>query len=128
MKQSDPRHEQIKVPYCICENKDADQLCGKLICDLVFATGIVQFHYFLNPKFTVAVQPGMSRKPQHVFLKLVIDFSISGMLISAIKKQVVLQDENLDCRLYNENAMIRQRQQKNEPSRGKTNNVVSEQV
>ena len=48
-----------KPTICICENKDADQLCGyisfavtaKLISAFVFATRIVQFHFYLNPKF-----------------------------------------------------------------------------
>ena len=44
--------------FCICENKDADQLRGycfavtaKLISVFVFAIWIVQYLYFLNPKF-----------------------------------------------------------------------------
>ena len=49
-----------KSTFCICKNKDADQLCGnrdtakltaKLISVFVFATWIVQSLYFLNPKF-----------------------------------------------------------------------------
>ena len=43
-----------KPTICICENKGADQLRGytaKLISAFVFATRIVQFLYFLNPKF-----------------------------------------------------------------------------
>ena len=47
-----------KPTFCICENKDADQLRGnreavtaKLISAFVFATQIVQSLYFLNPKF-----------------------------------------------------------------------------
>ena len=48
-----------KLDFCICENKDADQLRGyisfavtaKLISAFVFATRIVQSLYFLNPKF-----------------------------------------------------------------------------
>ena len=40
-----------KPALCICENKDADQLRGKLISAFVFATWIVQSLYFLNPKF-----------------------------------------------------------------------------
>ena len=55
-----------KPDICICENKDADQLRGN-------ATRIVQFLYFLNPKFPassyllwlyslVCVRPG--RKPE----------------------------------------------------------------
>ena len=65
-----------KPAFCICENKDADQLCGytaKLISAFVFATRLVQSLYFLNPKFQtssrlqwlyspVCVEPG--RKPR----------------------------------------------------------------
>ena len=69
-----------KPDFCICENKDADQLRGnreavtaKLISAFVFATKIVQSLYFLNPKFQasshlvrlyspVCVGPG--RKPR----------------------------------------------------------------
>ena len=42
-----------KPTICIGENKDADQLRGtaKLISAFVFATRIVQFLFFLNPKF-----------------------------------------------------------------------------
>ena len=42
-----------KPTICICENKDADQLRGNREADhaFVFATLIVQFLYFLNPKF-----------------------------------------------------------------------------
>ena len=45
-----------KPTICICENKGADQLRGyaKLISVFVFATRIVQFLYFLNPKFPVS--------------------------------------------------------------------------
>ena len=61
--------------FCICENKDADQLRGNREADrrLVFATRIVQSLYFLDPKFQassrilwlynpVCVGPG--RKPR----------------------------------------------------------------
>ena len=39
--------------FCICENKDADQLPGNREADqrFVFAIRIVQSLYFLNPKF-----------------------------------------------------------------------------
>ena len=60
-----------KLAFCICENKDADQLRG--IRAFVFATRIVQSLYFLYPKFQasghlvwlyspVCVGPG--RKPR----------------------------------------------------------------
>ena len=42
-----------KPTICIGENKDADQLAvtAKLISAFVFATRIVQFLFYLNPKF-----------------------------------------------------------------------------
>ena len=43
-----------KLAFCICENKDADQLRGKLVSDFVFATQIVQSLYFLNPNIQVS--------------------------------------------------------------------------
>ena len=39
-----------KPAFCICENKDADQLRGLLISAFVFVIRIVQLH-FLNPQF-----------------------------------------------------------------------------
>ena len=65
-----------KPDFCICENKDADQLRGnraKLISAFVFAAWIVQSLYYLTPKFQassyllwlyspVCVGPG--RKPR----------------------------------------------------------------
>ena len=38
-----------KPTICICETKGTDQLCSN--CAFVFHTRIVQFLYFLNPKF-----------------------------------------------------------------------------
>ena len=50
--------DMIKTDFHICENKATDQLWGnhttvtaQLISAFVFATWIVQFLYFLNPKF-----------------------------------------------------------------------------
>ena len=41
-----------KPAFCICENKDADQLRGnRVISAFVYATRIVQSLFFLNPKF-----------------------------------------------------------------------------
>ena len=42
-----------KPAICIYENKDADQLSGNREADLrlFFATRIVQFLFYLNPKF-----------------------------------------------------------------------------
>ena len=49
-------HLMRKPTICICENKDADQLRGNREADqrLCFATRIVQFLFFLNPKFPVS--------------------------------------------------------------------------
>ena len=38
-----------KPAICICENKDADRLCGSREADLT--TQLVKSLYFLNPKF-----------------------------------------------------------------------------
>ena len=69
-----------KPAFCICENKDADQLHGnRELSAFVFATRKVQSLYFLNPKFQtsshllwlyslVCIEPG--RKPRRpVFSK-----------------------------------------------------------
>ena len=42
-----------KSAFCICENKDADQLCSNCTTDqrLCFATQIVLFRYFLIQNF-----------------------------------------------------------------------------
>ena len=64
-----------KPTFCICENKDVDQLRG-YISAFVFATQIVQSLFFLNTKFQassyllwlyslVCVGPG--RKPERWF-------------------------------------------------------------
>ena len=76
---SEPLYE--KTVFCICENKDADQLRGNREADqrLCFRYTIVQSLYFLNPKFEasrhilwlysqICVKTG--RKPQRpVFLQ-----------------------------------------------------------
>ena len=44
-----------KPAFCICENKDADQLRSNCAADQrVFAIRIVQSLYFLNPKFKLS--------------------------------------------------------------------------
>ena len=40
-----------KPTICICENKDADQVTAKLISVFDFATRVVQFLFYINPKF-----------------------------------------------------------------------------
>ena len=77
-----------KPAFCICENKDADQT-AKLISAFVFAIRIVNFLYYLNPKFQalshllwlyspVCVGPG--RKPRRSV------FSERGSLLYEKKK------------------------------------------
>ena len=67
------RHE--KPAFCICENKDADQLRSKCAADqrLCFATWIVQSLYFIYTKFQASshlvwlcslVYVGPGRKPR----------------------------------------------------------------
>ena len=68
-----------KPTFCICENKDTDQLRGNREADqrlCFFATLIVQSLYFLNPKFQVSshllwlcrpVCVGPARKPEDRF-------------------------------------------------------------
>ena len=64
-----------KPAFCICENKDPDQLCGNREADqrFVFATWIVLSLYFLNPEFQASNHPlwlhnpvcvGPGRKPR----------------------------------------------------------------
>ena len=82
-----------KPTFCICENKDADQLrfavTAKLITAFVFATKIVQFLYFLNPKFQasshllwlyspVCVRPG--RKPERWFSQLLFECTAQTLI------------------------------------------------
>ena len=45
-----------KPAFCLCENKDADQLRANREADqcVCFATLIVQSLYFLNPKFQIS--------------------------------------------------------------------------
>ena len=41
-----------KPAFCICENKDTDQLCGNRAADQrLYFLFLVQSLYFLNPKF-----------------------------------------------------------------------------
>ena len=76
-----------KPTICIGENKGADQLRGNCEADHAFdfATRILQFFYFLNPKFptsshllwlyrSVCVSPG--RKPHCWFFNEVAHISV----------------------------------------------------
>ena len=55
----DPRYEKTNISHMQKQNRrsaycKADQLTAKLISNFVFATRIIQFLYFLNPKFPVS--------------------------------------------------------------------------
>ena len=76
-----------KPAFCICENKDADQLRvnAKLISAFVFATRIVQTLYFLYPKFQASsyllwlyspVCGGPGRKPRRLVFSQLGSYSI----------------------------------------------------
>ena len=86
-----------KPDFCLGENKGADQLRGtaKLISAFVFATRIVQFLFYLNPKFQascsflslyrpVCVGPG--RKPRRQV------FSRRGSYLFKVADKEVLQE------------------------------------
>ena len=99
-----------KPAFCICINKDADQLCS--YSAFVFATWIVLFLYFLNPKFQasrhilwlyspVCVGPG--RKPRRpVFSQL---GSLAGTLIAVSwtvdQRQVCHENPEILTSTYN---------------------------
>ena len=80
-----------KPAFCICENKDADQL----ISAFVFATRIVQSLFYLNPKFQasshllwlyrpVCVGPG--RKPRRpVFSQRGSNYTVSKIMVSNVR-------------------------------------------
>ena len=109
---------------CIGENKGADQLRGnrgKLISAFVFATRIVQFLFYLTPKFqasslllclyrSVCVRPvrkphcWFSHEAAHIvlFIASIVSSNVQHLLNSLVHT--------------------------NEPPHRKTNNVVSEQV
>ena len=70
-----------KPTICLCENKDADQLRSNCEADqrFVFATRIVHFLFFFNPKFQasihllklhrpVCVKPGRKTEDRFVFV------------------------------------------------------------
>ena len=85
-----------KPVFCICENKDADQLRGNSEADqlFVFATWIVQSLFYLNPKFQasgyllwfyslVCVGPG--RKPRRPV------FSQRGSFLKIFPEAVIIR-------------------------------------
>ena len=84
-------HLMRKSTICICQTKGADQLrrnC-EAISAFVFPTWIVQFIYFLNPKFPASKHPqclyssvcvGPVLKPQCWFSHKVPHFSLHQML------------------------------------------------
>ena len=117
-------HLMGKPTICIGENKDADQLRGyreaqisfavtaKLISAFVFATWIVQFLFYLYPKFQASSS----------FLSL-----YSLICVGPVRKP--------HCWFSHEAAHLQPKvlaelahDLQFEPPRGKTNNVVSEQV
>ena len=110
-----------KPDFCICENKDPDQLCSnpKLISAFVFATHIVQSFFFLNPKFQACsyllwpyslVWVGPGRKPRRpVFSQrgsnAVFCFCITALFdavehqdLDAVKE--ILETNGLDVNRY----------------------------
>ena len=115
-----------KPTICICENKDADQLDGntaELISAFVFATRIVHFLFFLNPKFQapslllclyslICVRP--VRKPHCWFSHEAAQMPGDKPIL--LHKALKILKNLCHCVLTFE------------PPRGKTNNVVSEQV
>ena len=88
-----------KPTICIGENKDADQLRGNR--DFVFATRIVQFLFYLNPKFQASssflclyrpVCVGAVRKPHGWFSHEVAQLCLlctvhSGYLVVVVSQQ-----------------------------------------
>ena len=93
-----------KTDFCICENKDADQLkvTAKLISAFVFAKWIVQYLFYLNPKFQVSrdllwlhspVCFRPSRKPRRPV------FSEQGSIAICIfqRHYSMLEPPSLDC-------------------------------
>ena len=90
-----------KPDFCLGENKGADQLRGNLISAFVFATRIVQFLFYLNPKFQasssflslyrpVCVGPG--RKPRRPV------FSRLGSILSCYtRKPLICIGKNKDA-------------------------------
>ena len=86
-----------KQTFCICKNKDADQLRGKrftakLISAFVFLTRIVQSLFFPNPKFQasshllwlysrVCVGPGKKYPPENRFSHNEVHISLRHCII-----------------------------------------------
>ena len=96
-----------KPAFCICENKDADQLrvsfavTEKLISAFVFATRIVQSLFFVNTKFPASshllwlyslVCLGPGRKPQDRFSHNEAQIrSLSVYLVLCFEVDIVLE-------------------------------------
>ena len=80
-----------KPTFCICENKDADQLRGNSA--FVIAIRILQSLYYLNPKFQASYrllsQPGLcqtwSETPKTGFLTTRLICTSSGMQTYTLK-------------------------------------------
>ena len=117
-----------KPSNCICENKDGDQLrsnctvIAKLISAFALATRIIQFLYFLNPKFPAYshllclyswVCVGPDRKPHCWFSRDLAHFYDLSYSTTESRRALV-------CK-WPKGLVL-------EPRREKTNNVVSKQV
>ena len=92
-----------KPDFCLCENKDVDQL----ISAFVFATRLIQFLFFLNPKFQACSHLLWLHKPvcvgpgRTVETKLLV-FSCGGsygtrILVSGI---MLYQTCNICCKTW----------------------------
>ena len=86
-----------KPAFCICENKDADQL-RKLRSAFVFATWIVWSLFYLNPKFQFSshllwlycpVCGGPGRKPEDWFSRIMAHTIWSSLLSFSMCSSIV---------------------------------------
>ena len=97
-----------KTAFCICENKDTDQLRGNREADqrLCFRIRIVQFLYYLKPKFQassillllyspVCVGPG--RKPEDRFSQNEALFSILYRCVNVMRPKNVMTNAITTC-------------------------------
>ena len=122
-------HVMRKLSFCICENKDADQLRGNSA--FVFATWIVQYLYFINLKFQasshlqqlyslVCVRPGQNphcwfshfaaqmvtkswRAVQYTIMTLNFQTGRSGQTVQTQIRLLLEEqsDQGLHCLLFN---------------------------
>ena len=80
-----------KSAFCICENKDA--VTVQLISAFVFAIRIVQFLYYLNPKFQASshllwlyspVCVGPARKPRRPVFSQRGSFVVADVIVNVL--------------------------------------------